>query len=63
MQTLGAVEDMATIRERDKAKGDVLAQEADIVLKRLEIGKFMFVSGVWGVCGLRRRILVCAADL
>lgn len=58
MQAVGIVEDTAAIRERAKAEEDVFARETDTGLQRLEIGKFLCVAGVWGVCGLRRRILV-----
>jgi hypothetical protein len=63
MQTVGIVEDTAAIRERDKAEEDSFAQETDIGLQRLETGKFLCVAGVWGVCGLRRRILVGDIEL
>lgn len=58
MQAAGIIEETADIQARDKVVEDALNEEMEMGLKRLEIGRVVLVAGVWGVCGLRRRILV-----
>ncbi|KAI9730947.1 MAG: hypothetical protein M1818_008022 [Claussenomyces sp. TS43310] len=58
MQTAGIIEETAEIRARDQAVEESLQEETEMGLRRLEIGRVVLVAGVWGVCGLRRRVLL-----
>jgi hypothetical protein len=58
MQAAGIIEETADIQARDKIVENNLRQETEVGLRRLEFGRVLLVAGVWGVVGLRRRILV-----
>jgi hypothetical protein len=58
MQAAGIIEETAEVRARDKAVEETLHRETEMGLRRLEVGRVLLVAGVWGVCGMRRRILV-----
>ena len=58
MQVTGIVED--TIAARLKTNEDIINKNQETLtgLRLMEVGRYVFVGGVWGVLGLRRRILV-----
>jgi hypothetical protein len=58
MQVTGIVED--TIAARLKANEDIINKNQETLtgLRLMEAGRYGLVGGVWGVLGLRRRILV-----
>lgn len=58
LSAVGVIEETSQIRARDKAIEENLQRETEMGLRRLEIGRVILVGGVWGVCGLRRRVLV-----
>jgi hypothetical protein len=58
MQAAGIIEETADVQARDKAFEETLQRETEMGLRRLEVGRVLLVAGVWGVCGLRRRVLV-----
>jgi len=58
MQAAGIIEETADVQARDKIFENTINEETVIGYRRLEIGRVLLVAGVWGVCGLRRRILV-----
>lgn len=58
MQAAGIIEETADVQARDKAMEETLQRETEMGLRRLEVGRVLLVAGVWGVCGLRRRVLV-----
>jgi len=58
MQAAGIIEETADIQARDKVVESNIRQETEVGLRRLEFGRVLLVGGVWGVVGLRRRILV-----
>ena len=61
MQVTGVVEDSSVARS--KAKEYLERKNEDTFLGRrlMDAGRAALVGGVWGVLGLRRRILVCAS--
>lgn len=63
MQVTGVVED--SIAARAKAEEFVQRKNNDtfLGLRLMEAGRAALVGGVWGVLGLRRRILVCHTSL
>lgn len=58
MQAAGIIEDINEVRLREVKQARKLNEENNIGLKRLEYGRIAFIAGVWGVCVLRRRVLV-----
>jgi hypothetical protein len=66
MQTTGVVEDAEIAKIKFLKAQDEKNQETLTALRLIEGGRAVLVGGVWGVLGLRRRILVghtwCAMD-
>jgi len=58
MQVTGVVEDALAARAKSKALADQKNDDTFTGLRLLEVGRGVLVGGVWGVLGLRRRILV-----
>jgi hypothetical protein len=58
MQAAGIIEETAQIRAREKELDQTITDETEMGLRRLEIGRVLLVAGVWGVIGLKRRVLV-----
>lgn len=58
MQVTGVVEDSIAAKAKAKAYRLQKHQETFIGLRLMEAGRAVLVGGVWGVLGLRRRILV-----
>ena len=58
MQVTGVVEDSAAARAEAKAYKAAKNEETFTGLRLMEVGRAALVGGVWGVLGLRRRILV-----
>ena len=58
MQTTGVVEDSAAAKAEAKEYKTRKNEETFTGLRLMEIGRASLVGGVWGVLGLRRRILV-----
>jgi len=58
MQVTGVVEDMRAARAKAKAFNEEMLEETFTGLRYIEFGRPVLVAGVWGVLGLRRRILV-----
>jgi len=61
MQTTGVVEDAEVAKSKIQAEMAAKNQETFTGLRLMEVGKAALVGGVWGVLGLRRRILVCSS--
>lgn len=59
MQTTGVVEDAEVAKSKFLEAQKQKNQDTLTALKLLEGGRAVLVGGVWGVLGLRRRILVC----
>jgi len=60
MQVTGVVEDSRAAKAKMKASNDDRLEETFTGLRFMEFGRPLLVAGVWGVLGLRRRILVCS---
>lgn len=58
MQATGVVEESSVTKAKEKALKAEQEKETLMGLRLLEIGRASFVGGVWGVLGLRRRIMV-----
>lgn len=58
MQVTGVVEDSIAAKAEAKAYQQQKNEETFTGLRLMEIGRASLVGGVWGVLGLRRRILV-----
>lgn len=58
MQAAGIIEDTSEIRARETKLEARLKRDNDRGLRRLEVGRVVFIAGIWGVCGLRRRVMV-----
>ena len=58
MQVTGVVEDSIAAKSRAKAYRLQKNQETYTGLRLMEAGRAVLVGGVWGVLGLRRRVLV-----
>jgi hypothetical protein len=58
MQVTGVVEDSAAAKSKAKAYKLEKNEETFTGLRLMEAGRAILVAGVWGVIGLRRRILV-----
>lgn len=58
MQVTGIVEDSIAARVKSKEALQLKNQETLAGLRFMEGGRAALVAGVWGVLGLRRRILV-----
>jgi hypothetical protein len=58
MQVTGIIEETSAAKAKEKAQKDDLTEEQRIGKRLLKGGREMLVGGVWGVIGLRRRILV-----
>jgi hypothetical protein len=58
MQVTGVVEDSRAAKAKVKASNDDRMRETFAGLKYMEFGRPLLVAGVYGVIGLRRRILV-----
>jgi hypothetical protein len=58
MQVTGVVEDSAAAKAEAKAYKAAKNEETFTGLRLMEVGRAALVGGVWGVLGLRRRILV-----
>jgi len=58
MQVTGVVEDSRAAKAKMKASNDDRLEETFTGLRFMEVGRPLLVAGVWGVLGLRRRILV-----
>lgn len=58
MQVTGVVEDL--LAARDKAAEMYVQKQEELLagVRFMEVGRAILVGGVWGVMGLRRRILV-----
>ncbi|KAG4434398.1 hypothetical protein IFR05_010131 [Cadophora sp. M221] len=58
MQVTGVVEDVMAVRE--KATQTIFEKHQELVLglRFMEVGRAVLVGGVWGVMGLRRRVLL-----
>ena len=63
MQVTGVVEDSAAAKAEAKAYKAAKNEETFTGLRLMEVGRGVLVGGVWGVLGLRRRILVCLDSL
>lgn len=61
MQVTGIVEDARAARAKVKAAQLEKLEETYVGLRYMEYGRPLLVAGVWGVLGLRRRILVSFA--
>lgn len=58
MQVTGVVEDAMAAREKATQMIFDKHQELVLGLRFIEVGRAVLVGGVWGVMGLRRRVLV-----
>lgn len=58
MQATGVVEESSVTKAKEKALREEEEKETIMGLRLLEFGRAALVGGVWGVLGLRRRILV-----
>jgi len=58
MQVTGVVEDSAAAKAEAKAYRVAKNEETFTGLRLMEVGRAALVGGVWGVLGLRRRILI-----
>tara|TARA_R110002060_G_scaffold63280_1_gene72559 strand:- start:897 stop:1076 length:180 start_codon:yes stop_codon:yes gene_type:complete len=58
MQVTGVVEDSLAARQKIVQSMNDKNQETFTGLRFMEIGRGVLVGGVWGVMGLRRRVLV-----
>jgi hypothetical protein len=58
MQVTGVVEDSLVAKARAKAYKQEKNEDTFTGLRLMEVGRSALVGGVWGVLGLRRRILV-----
>jgi hypothetical protein len=58
MQVTGVVEDSNAAKAEIKAYKKQKRNETFTGLRLMEIGRASLIGGVWGVLGLRRRILV-----
>ena len=58
MQVTGVVEDSAAAKAEAMAYKTAKNEETFTGLRLMEAGRAALVGGVWGVLGLRRRILV-----
>ncbi len=63
MQVTGVVEDSLLAKLKARENSRMKTQETFVGLRLLEFGRAALVGGVWGVLGLRRRILVSAGTL
>ena len=63
MQVTGVVEDSIAAKAEAKANKLAKNEETFTGLRLMEIGRATLVGGVWGVLGMRRRILVCTRVL
>jgi hypothetical protein len=61
MQVTGIVEDSIAAKIKAKDDLELKTQETLTGLRLMEGGRAALVAGVWGVLGLRRRILVIFA--
>lgn len=59
MQVTGIVEDSMAISEKAMIQKAMDIEDTFTGLRLMESGRAVLVAGVWGVLGLRRRILVC----
>jgi len=60
MQVTGVVEDSAAAKAEAKAYKLAKNEETFTGLRLMEVGRATLIGGVWGVLGLRRRVLACA---
>jgi hypothetical protein len=58
MQVIGVAEPDNVMSEPQKLTASHKAYENDIGIWLLSVGRFVSASGVWGVAGIRHRILV-----
>jgi hypothetical protein len=58
MLVTGIVEDALAAKSKDKASRQQKNRDTLTGLRLMELGRATLVGGVWGVLGLRRRILV-----
>ena len=63
MQVTGVVEDSLTARAKAVEYKNKKIEDTFAGLRLMEVGRAVLVGGVWGVLGLRRRILVRHAAL
>jgi hypothetical protein len=61
MLVTGIVEDAVAAKVKSKARTLEKYQETMTGIRLMELGRATFVGGVWGVLGLRRRILVTSS--
>ncbi len=61
MQVTGVVEDSVAAKFKATQSVADKNQETFTGLRLMEVGRAVLVGGVWGVMGLRRRVLVCAS--
>ena len=61
MQTTGVVEDADVATVKLQAARNAKTEETITGLRLMEVGRAVLVGGVWGVLGLRRRVLVYSA--
>lgn len=58
MVAAGIVESSVDVRARDQAQREQYTRENKYGLELVDIGRLGLLAGVWGVNGLRNRILV-----
>jgi hypothetical protein len=59
MQVTGVVEDSLTAKIKANEYQAEKNEETLNGIRAMEYGRAVLVGGIWGVLGLRRRILVC----
>lgn len=62
MLVTGVVENSEATRAKKRELESILMKENMEGLRLLEIGRFALIGGVWGVLGLRKRILVSSSS-
>ncbi len=58
LHAAGIIEETEEVKARDRKVQAVFLDEQRMGRRRRFIGPMVLVAGVWGVCGMRRRILV-----
>lgn len=63
MEVTGVVEDALAAKSKARKYQHMKNEETSRGLRMMEVGRWAFVAGWWGVIGLRRRILVRAKSI
>ena len=62
LQVTGVVEYSSAVKARDRKAKAAKTRETFIGLRFVELGGAVLIGGLWGVLGLRRRVLVSSSD-